>query len=141
MHQQQLKCLSLDCQHLHSYDPELYRLMTTYPQEIVPVLDVVVNEVFQEEILGGNEEPGYSVQARFSRFFQRCAQSGRAQASQGSCAGGGAARNGNLKCFMFRSSPSSRPVFALTHCAPVFAVSRAVRPLRSAPSTFWSRRP
>ena len=39
--------IDLDCLDLHSYDEELYSQLISYPQEIVPLFDIVVNEVAQ----------------------------------------------------------------------------------------------
>ena len=37
--------IDLDCLDLHSYDEELYSQLISYPQEIVPLFDIVMNEV------------------------------------------------------------------------------------------------
>lgn len=44
--------------------------MVVYPQEVIPMFDVVVNEIFQEVVSGDdastdqNPDPGYSIQVR-----------------------------------------------------------------------------
>ena len=43
--------LDLDCQHLDAYDPVLYKKLVAYPQEIIPLFDVVANEHFVERVL------------------------------------------------------------------------------------------
>ncbi len=42
--------LDIDCQHVHEYDEYLYKLLVMYPQEIIPLFDVVANEYFAENI-------------------------------------------------------------------------------------------
>lgn len=42
--------LGLDCRDLHSWAPDLYKQMITYPQEIVPAFDIVVNDLL--DLLG-----------------------------------------------------------------------------------------
>jgi DNA replication licensing factor MCM4 len=37
--------IDLDCKDLHSYDEELYSQLISYPQEIVPLFDIVMNEI------------------------------------------------------------------------------------------------
>lgn len=41
--------LNVNCGHLNSYDPELYRQLICYPQEVIPILDMAVNELFFEK--------------------------------------------------------------------------------------------
>lgn len=38
--------LNVNCAHLESYDAELYRQLVCYPQEVIPTLDMAVNEMF-----------------------------------------------------------------------------------------------
>lgn len=38
--------LTLNCSHLKRFSPELYGQLVRYPQEVVPVLDMAVNELF-----------------------------------------------------------------------------------------------
>lgn len=40
--------LNVNCDHLNSFDPELYRQLACYPQEVIPTFDMAVNEVFFE---------------------------------------------------------------------------------------------
>ena len=47
-----------------SYDPDLYRLLVTYPQEIIPIFDVVVNQYYAENCLGEGEDAFNSIQAQ-----------------------------------------------------------------------------
>jgi len=56
--------LDLDCRHLDAYDPPLYRKLTSYPQEIVPLFDQVANEYFAESVLPEGEEVFTRVQVR-----------------------------------------------------------------------------
>ena len=56
--------LNLDCKHLAAYDPELYRLLVAYPQEVIPIMDVVVNHHYAEHLLGPDDEAFASLQAR-----------------------------------------------------------------------------
>ena len=48
--------LDLDCKHLDGYDPHLYKLLVSYPQEMIPLFDVVANEHFVERVLPADEE-------------------------------------------------------------------------------------
>jgi len=36
--------INLDCQNLHAYDPDLYKQLVAYPQEIIPIFDIVIND-------------------------------------------------------------------------------------------------
>ncbi|KAG8295080.1 DNA replication licensing factor, mcm4 component [Homalodisca vitripennis] len=38
--------LNVNCGHLETFDPELYRQLVCYPQEVIPTLDMAVNEMF-----------------------------------------------------------------------------------------------
>ncbi|XP_050538543.1 DNA replication licensing factor MCM4 [Daktulosphaira vitifoliae] len=38
--------VDINCSHLYQFDPELYHQLICYPQEVIPVFDTVVNEVF-----------------------------------------------------------------------------------------------
>ncbi|XP_075216079.1 disc proliferation abnormal [Lycorma delicatula] len=38
--------LNVNCAHLETYDAELYRQLICYPQEVIPTLDMAVNEMF-----------------------------------------------------------------------------------------------
>lgn len=40
---------NVNCSHLESFDPELYRQLVCYPQEVIPTLDMAVNEIFFEK--------------------------------------------------------------------------------------------
>ncbi|XP_043921162.1 DNA replication licensing factor MCM4 [Protopterus annectens] len=40
--------LNVNCDHLNSFDAELYRQLVCYPQEVIPTFDMAVNEVFFE---------------------------------------------------------------------------------------------
>jgi len=50
MHEKEQTDLDLDCQHVQKYDPYLYELLTQYPQEIIPLFDVVANEYFIQNV-------------------------------------------------------------------------------------------
>ena len=41
--------LNVDCRDLKSFSDELYRLLVRYPQEVVPIFDVEVNEIFRAQ--------------------------------------------------------------------------------------------
>ena len=56
--------LDLDCQHLDAYDPVLYKKLVAYPQEIIPLFDVVANEHFVERVLPPGEETFTRIQVR-----------------------------------------------------------------------------
>ncbi|XP_054277531.1 DNA replication licensing factor MCM4 [Macrosteles quadrilineatus] len=38
--------LNINCGHLFKFDPELYQQLICYPQEVIPTLDMAVNELF-----------------------------------------------------------------------------------------------
>lgn len=40
--------MNVNCAHLESYDPSLYRQLVCYPQEVIPTFDMAVNEMFFE---------------------------------------------------------------------------------------------
>lgn len=40
--------LNVNCAHLESYDPSLYRQLVCYPQEVIPTFDMAINEMFFE---------------------------------------------------------------------------------------------
>ncbi|XP_069675688.1 DNA replication licensing factor MCM4 [Periplaneta americana] len=40
--------LNVNCAHLESYDPDLYRQLVCYPQEVIPTFDMAINEMFFE---------------------------------------------------------------------------------------------
>ena len=41
--------LNLNCSHLRTFDGDLYRQLISYPQEVIPTLDMTVNEMFFEK--------------------------------------------------------------------------------------------
>jgi len=56
LNEKEEKHLDLDCQHLNQYDSYLCKLLMDYPQEIIPIFDVVASEYFQENIAPMDEE-------------------------------------------------------------------------------------
>ncbi|KAG9478930.1 DNA replication licensing factor MCM4 [Eleutherodactylus coqui] len=40
--------LNVDCEHLRTFDKELYRQLVCYPQEVIPTFDMAVNQLFFE---------------------------------------------------------------------------------------------
>ncbi len=44
-----LPFLNLNCAHVNLFDEELYRQLVCYPQEVIPTLDMAVNELFFEK--------------------------------------------------------------------------------------------
>mmetsp|Transcript_7204 Transcript_7204/g.13466 ORF Transcript_7204/g.13466 Transcript_7204/m.13466 type:complete len:919 (-) Transcript_7204:135-2891(-) len=40
----QLIAFNLDCRNLADFDPELYNQLVQYPQEVIPILDIVIND-------------------------------------------------------------------------------------------------
>ena len=75
--------VDLDCADLHSYDEELYSQLISYPQEIVPLFDIVVNDIAAtlvrgdaalldllgaDEAIGGGAGLGGGAGASFSSF-------------------------------------------------------------------------
>ena len=41
--------LNINCTHIQEYDPDLYRQLICYPQEVIPTFDMAVNEMFFEK--------------------------------------------------------------------------------------------
>lgn len=44
----------LDCQDLRAFDDSLYRQLVRYPQEVVPILDLVIGELFTDNVNSGD---------------------------------------------------------------------------------------
>ena len=44
-----LPFLNLNCSHVLAFDEDLYRQLICYPQEVIPILDMAVNELFFEQ--------------------------------------------------------------------------------------------
>ncbi|GIY26646.1 DNA replication licensing factor mcm4-A [Caerostris extrusa] len=40
--------LNVNCGHLNTFDPDLYRQLVSYPQEVIPYFDMAVNELYFE---------------------------------------------------------------------------------------------
>ena len=49
--------LDVDCKHLHLYDTQLYKMLVSYPQEIIPLMDAVCTEYFMQRVLPQDEMP------------------------------------------------------------------------------------
>ena len=43
--------LDVDCRHLRAFDPQLYGHLCAYPEEVIPCLDVVLNERREEAVV------------------------------------------------------------------------------------------
>ena len=56
--------LNLDCAHLHAYDAGLYKLLVLYPQEMIPIFDVEINDYFADEVLDREVDRFPQIQAR-----------------------------------------------------------------------------
>lgn len=41
--------LNVDCRNLHEFDPRLYEELVRYPQELIPIFDLVVNNYLEEK--------------------------------------------------------------------------------------------
>uniref|UniRef100_A0A7N9ARK1 DNA replication licensing factor MCM4 n=1 Tax=Mastacembelus armatus TaxID=205130 RepID=A0A7N9ARK1_9TELE len=54
--------LNVNCQHVQSFDAELYRQLICYPQEVIPTFDMAVNELFFERFPDSILE--YQIQVR-----------------------------------------------------------------------------
>ncbi|XP_034039997.1 DNA replication licensing factor MCM4 [Thalassophryne amazonica] len=54
--------LNVNCQHVQSFDAELYRQLICYPQEVIPTFDMAVNELFFERFPDSVLE--YQIQVR-----------------------------------------------------------------------------
>lgn len=69
--------LELDCQHVLQYDPQLYRSLSTYPDEVLPILDVEVNLLLKREFAREQQ------QARTRRRQQHAASPSDADGGSG----------------------------------------------------------
>ena len=38
--------LNFNCEHLKEFDSDLYRQLVNYPQEVIPIFDMALNELF-----------------------------------------------------------------------------------------------
>uniref|UniRef100_A0A3Q2V6N0 DNA replication licensing factor MCM4 n=1 Tax=Haplochromis burtoni TaxID=8153 RepID=A0A3Q2V6N0_HAPBU len=54
--------MNVNCRHVQSFDAELYRQLTCYPQEVIPTFDMAVNELFFERFPDSFLE--YQIQVR-----------------------------------------------------------------------------
>ena len=63
--------LNLDCSHLASYDEGLYKLLVLYPQEIIPIFDVVTNEYYAQELLEEEQTEFPQIQVRTFNLRER----------------------------------------------------------------------
>ncbi|XP_057714425.1 DNA replication licensing factor MCM4 [Corythoichthys intestinalis] len=54
--------LNVNCNHVQSFDAELYRQLISYPQEVIPTFDMAVNELFFERFPDSSLE--YQIQVR-----------------------------------------------------------------------------
>lgn len=55
--------INIDCSHLHSFDQDLYKKLVLYPQEVIPIFDIVVQKfvVKLKEERGDDYEDGLSL--------------------------------------------------------------------------------
>jgi DNA replication licensing factor MCM4 len=44
--------LEIDCDHIYSYDTQLYRQLENYPSDVIPMFDLVVSQCYKEHFLG-----------------------------------------------------------------------------------------
>ena len=51
--------LDVDCSHLESYDPWLYERLVMYPQELIPLFDVVANKIYEDQVLPDEEKENF----------------------------------------------------------------------------------
>ncbi|XP_063707123.1 DNA replication licensing factor MCM4 [Culicoides brevitarsis] len=49
IHQLEEPFLNVNCEHLKTFDAQLYRQLICYPQEVIPTFDMTVNEMFFEK--------------------------------------------------------------------------------------------
>lgn len=40
--------MNINCAHLQSFDSTLYQQLINYPQEVIPIFDMAINEMFFE---------------------------------------------------------------------------------------------
>jgi DNA replication licensing factor MCM4 len=66
MNQNEVYDLNLDCQKLESYEPakKLFKQLVQYPQEIIPLMDHVLTDVFLERFEASRLPPGQSLKVR-----------------------------------------------------------------------------
>ena len=64
--------VNLDCSHIKAYDERLYKKLVNFPQEVVPIADLCVHELFQRL---HPESDGEELRGR--RFTVRCFNLGR----------------------------------------------------------------
>ncbi len=48
LHRKESPFLNINCSHIQQFDEDLYRQLVCYPQEVIPTLDMAVNEAFFE---------------------------------------------------------------------------------------------
>ena len=53
--------LDVDCSHLESYDPWLYERLVMYPQELIPLFDVVANKIYEDQVLPDEEKANFQM--------------------------------------------------------------------------------
>ena len=51
--------LDVDCSHLESYDPWLYERLVMYPQELIPLFDIVANKIYEDQVLPDEEKENF----------------------------------------------------------------------------------
>lgn len=59
--------INIDCEHLNSFDPELFKKLVLYPQEVIPIFDIVI----QNYIAKLKEEKAEKQEERVTGFSSR----------------------------------------------------------------------
>jgi DNA replication licensing factor MCM4 len=59
---------ALDCEHLARFDMDLYRDLVRYPQEVIPVLDVTLDEMFREMLADEADDHDLEEQVKVRPF-------------------------------------------------------------------------
>lgn len=66
LHRTNGRVMNLDCSHLHNYAPSrtLYKQLIQFPVEVIPILDMVINDVYQETYGDGEDGESQAIQTR-----------------------------------------------------------------------------
>lgn len=56
--------LNIDCRDIKSFDPELYAQLVRFPQEVIPIFDLVVHNIYSESWPDEEEQMARRIQVR-----------------------------------------------------------------------------
>ncbi len=60
----ELTDFNLDCTNLYEYDPDLYKQLILYPQELIPIFDIEVNTIAADNAMD-DAEPRIQVRSLY----------------------------------------------------------------------------